>query len=289
MANKPVIQAYGSNSRLDVNKTEANFDAVAEGVEGCLGRGGTGEANNSMQGDLDMNTHDLLNVGNITADDIIVDGNSVAGNVAAAAASALAASGSAAAALASQQAAALSEDAAEVSATTAVNAADLAVAVTTANGVVAATPDTLPLRTATGALKAANTVNADEALVKSQLLTEILAVDGPTSGISAQQVGGLNVKVMEIGDWNMDTTASKSFLHGLVATKIRFVTASIKRDDHASTATTFDINSDKGSVASVSWSQSSITLFRSDGGPFDSTNFDSTSFNRGWVQIWYVD
>jgi hypothetical protein len=52
---------------------------VATALANTLGRDGT--APNQMNADLDLNSHDLLNVGNISAQDITVGGQSISGSI----------------------------------------------------------------------------------------------------------------------------------------------------------------------------------------------------------------
>lgn len=102
-------------------------------------------------------------------------------------------------------------------------------------------------------------------------------------------------KVVDIGDWNMDTTSIKQITHGLVATKIRSVTAVIRSDDANdrfpvpcanATTSVVDLFFPSNSAPSAI-SNAVIVIARTTGGMFDSVNFNSTSFNRGWVTIMY--
>lgn len=113
--------------------------------------------------------------------------------------------------------------------------------------------------------------------------------DGPTSGLSAQQVGGLNVKVVDIGDWNMDSTGNVFVTHGIADfTKIRSFTAIVRSDDNAQY---FDLVGGSGAshTGAIAVTSSTFRLDRTAGAAFDSTSFDSTSFNRGWVTVFYTD
>jgi hypothetical protein len=113
------------------------------------------------------------------------------------------------------------------------------------------------------------------------------------AGVGRETVDGsiVRTKIIEIGDWNMDTTASKDVTHGLPDfKKIRNVSAIIKRDDEAiywNLASITSAGQLGGSVGALGTSV--LTLYRVTGGNFDSTDFDATSFNRGWVYIDYVD
>jgi hypothetical protein len=125
-----------------------------------------------------------------------------------------------------------------------------------------------------------------ESLKDSVVFTEDLP--GTVLGsISAGDVN-LSVKVIEIGDWNMDSDASVTVAHGLTLSKIRTVSVMIVAD---SSATIYSLNHMPfaGTKPSGSWftGATDITLQREIGGTFDGSAFDSTSFNRGWVTIWY--
>ena len=101
----------------------------------------------------------------------------------------------------------------------------------------------------------------------------------------------INTKIVEIGDWNMDSTASVTVTHGLTLTKIRGVSVVIQND--ASTAVYSSpmyglvANDLEFGVATIG--STTITLYRRTSGGLDSTDFNATSFNRGWVTIWYVN
>lgn len=96
-------------------------------------------------------------------------------------------------------------------------------------------------------------------------------------------------KVILIGDWNMDNDATKSVAHGLDVTKIFSITSMIRNDDDTShypltrgaAGTPVD-----GSIESID--ATNVNLARSSSGAYDGTDFDSTSYNRGWIQIEYI-
>jgi hypothetical protein len=105
------------------------------------------------------------------------------------------------------------------------------------------------------------------------------------------QGGGSNlkVKVVEIGDWDMDATATINVAHGLTYAKIRFATASI-RNDGDTDVYMLAYTSAAGSLGGgVSWDNTNIALTRDSGGFFDNVVFDATSYNRGWITIWYTE
>ncbi|HEX5187340.1 MAG TPA: hypothetical protein VFV86_10665 [Nitrososphaeraceae archaeon] len=103
----------------------------------------------------------------------------------------------------------------------------------------------------------------------------------------------LKYKVLEIGDWNMDTDASKSVSHGVNQKSIRSIDVIVRNDLGA------PIPLIKGGQASSLFDRISgwvnqitatnIIMFRGDGQEFDSAAYDSTGFNRGWIVILYED
>ncbi len=109
---------------------------------------------------------------------------------------------------------------------------------------------------------------------------------------------GLYTKVLEIGDWNMETTATKLVPHGLGANykKIRSL-GGIIRDDADEYYS--PIPSDWGNDGGLSFlagtgagdilgvKETNIGLQRESGSPFNASTFNSTSYNRGWITVWY--
>lgn len=93
----------------------------------------------------------------------------------------------------------------------------------------------------------------------------------------------------KIGDWNMSIDDTITIGNGISDfLKVRSLTAIIIRDDDnriynlASSETSGDAN---GSIPYID--ATIISLTRRIGSLFDGPNFDSTSFNRGWVIITY--
>lgn len=103
--------------------------------------------------------------------------------------------------------------------------------------------------------------------------------------------GGLNWIVVQIGDWNMDTTSSKNVAHGLPDyKKIRSLTAIIRDDsDTVYTSITGADTLFPNYGALETNGSTNIALSRVNLGYFDSNSYDSTSFNRGWITIGYVN
>jgi hypothetical protein len=107
-----------------------------------------------------------------------------------------------------------------------------------------------------------------------------------TTATNADKVDGLNFVTIDIGDWNMDATSGVSVSHGLTASKIRTVDCVIRNDD-GSNYGTFDYFGDALYITSIG--ASSISLTRLSSGIFDSTDYNLTSYNRGWITIGCID
>lgn len=111
------------------------------------------------------------------------------------------------------------------------------------------------------------------------------------SGFRTQATGSYyKVKVLDIGDWNMDSTSSVSVLHGLADyKKIRGVSMIVVRDDSDTNYYSLPFfnssTSENGGVTGIT--STTVNVGRLTGGVFDNTSFDSTSFNRGWITIIY--
>ena len=101
----------------------------------------------------------------------------------------------------------------------------------------------------------------------------------------------LKVKVVEIGDWNMDSTETVTVAHGLGSGGvIRAVDVVIRKDGGALLHKLMSSGTDgliNGSITGIDAEY--ISCSRVEGEYFDDTSFDATSFNRGWVTIWYSD
>jgi hypothetical protein len=116
-----------------------------------------------------------------------------------------------------------------------------------------------------------------------------LSING---GLDAGNSGtSLKTEIVDIGDWNMDTTTSVNVAHGLStdALKIRGIQCVIRNDSN-----TVESPLDTwGSTATVaqgqlrSWTTTNVTLDRLASGFYDNTSYDSTSYNRGWIYITY--
>lgn len=100
-----------------------------------------------------------------------------------------------------------------------------------------------------------------------------------------------NVILLDIGDWNMDSTSSKLVAHGLNITKIREVTAFIRNDandryEPINKTSLVDLSTPQGGILQVN--STNVNLGRLTGGDYDNTSYDSTSYNRGFIKITYI-
>jgi hypothetical protein len=118
-----------------------------------------------------------------------------------------------------------------------------------------------------------------------------LTADGGTKRGSTGII--LKEKTLNINDWDMNLNTNKSVAHGLGSTykKIRSICVIIRNDADTiyyklarieNTADPFLVS---GGVTEIT--STNIVLVRRVTGFFDSANFDSTSYNRGWVYVLY--
>lgn len=100
-------------------------------------------------------------------------------------------------------------------------------------------------------------------------------------------------KIVDIGDWNMDTTATLNVAHG-VASKddILYVNGWIRdniNDHHYRIPTIYSPNSyDRVQVDASQWDDTYVYLSRYTGGYFDDPFFSLTPYNRGQLFIWII-
>lgn len=122
--------------------------------------------------------------------------------------------------------------------------------------------------------------------------------DGGVNEVTAAQIKQLITgripKEILINDWDMVTFDTKTVAHGLTATEyktIRNINVSLRNDTDSIVIPLNRMDDIVSGVMSGSVSTigaTNITLYRMDGGDFDGTNYDSTGFNRGWVNFEYT-
>ena len=101
----------------------------------------------------------------------------------------------------------------------------------------------------------------------------------------------LRTKIVNIGDWDMDATSSVTVAHGLTSTDIRTISVMIREDSPGLTVTplNFDGAGTGDTVAGRFYvAGTNIELTRLTGGAFDTTSYNATSYNRGYITIQYL-
>lgn len=91
---------------------------------------------------------------------------------------------------------------------------------------------------------------------------------------------------LSIGDWNMDTTASVNVAHSLSATEYKTIrnVCVVIRDDADSV---YYFGNYKGDLY-YTLDSTNFVISRVGTGTFDTTDFDSTSYNRGYITFEYT-
>ena len=100
--------------------------------------------------------------------------------------------------------------------------------------------------------------------------------------------GELYTKILELGDWNMDTTDGLNITGIAEFKNIRSYSVIIRNDEDTIYYPMDYIHVDgllQGGYRS--FSADLLQLYRRVGGLFDNADFNSTSYNRGWITIWY--
>ena len=99
------------------------------------------------------------------------------------------------------------------------------------------------------------------------------------------------VKIIDIGDWNMDITDNLSVAHILDQSKIRTVKAFILDDGGIilSELTVIPPGAVSGVGGTVEINAGDVRLSRVIGGGYDgNTDYDAVAFNRGYIVIDYI-
>jgi len=101
--------------------------------------------------------------------------------------------------------------------------------------------------------------------------------------------------IISIGDWNMNTTPELTVATGISEDKMLAVKAMV-RPDLPTTGVIYPLDGTGNSAGTVTmqggveyWNSSGVTLNRLTGGFFDGTTFEDTSYNRGYIIVWYID
>ncbi len=135
------------------------------------------------------------------------------------------------------------------------------------------------------------TINGD-IIVSGVVDGRDVAADGAILDAVGVQSVKLNTKVIDIGDWDMDSDVTKAVAHGLTLANIRTAHVMIRSDDGASFSPlnhvgTIGDGETEGSIANIN--ATTVSMARLLGGGFDTPLYNSTSYNRGWITIQYTD
>lgn len=301
MATKPVINTISGGAVYSATRLNEIFDQLADAIEAGLGRGGVDESPNSMSANLDMDTNEIINVGDPTSPQAVATktyADAVAANIDIDTATALDllesiktvdGSGSG-----------LNSDFLDGKSSSE-SVVNLTIPVRSAAGDIAATTFTGDLTgDVVGDVKAADSTivldagtDGTDATFTGDVTGDLTGnADTATLATTATKVGVLNVVVIDIGDWDMDASGSVSVAHGLDITKIMGASALVRNDANDTKAPLLAV---PGSTSGISQggigviSTTTITIYRLDGGNFDDVTFSTTSYNRGWITVWYID
>ena len=144
-------------------------------------------------------------------------------------------------------------------------------------------PTTQEISSYVTGLASATLTGAEEVYLASDEKTTVQAI--------ADLNGSLITTIVNIGDWDMDATASVSVTHGIADySKIRGIEVMIRPDAATSLVPLNTANNTTGVAAGLIGQTSSTTtaLFRVAGEQFDNVGYDSTSFNRGFLVIRHI-
>ena len=137
------------------------------------------------------------------------------------------------------------------------------------------------------------TTNKDIVTTLSEVIYQVYNKNGTIYAnalIDSTPSSSLYPIIVNIGDWNMAADLSKVVTHGLSDfKKVREIGVMIRDDADSNyyytpSVTILDaVNSAIGPLTSTT-----LSLTRSDGGIFNSTSFNSTSYNRGYITFWVI-
>ena len=110
----------------------------------------------------------------------------------------------------------------------------------------------------------------------------------PTINGSVLSTLVLNTKILEIGDWDMDATTGVTVAHGLTLANIMEISAVIRTDAATAHISFIDDDALAGGVNALWADATLIHINRTTGGRYDSTAYNQTSFNRGFIVVKYI-
>lgn len=97
----------------------------------------------------------------------------------------------------------------------------------------------------------------------------------------------LKTKTFDIGDWDMTSATLITVAHGVDGTKIRTVIVSVQQDTGITSVNPAAVLDNRTTDTKVDWNDTDIRLVSFTAGSYDSTAYDLTPFNRGWITIQY--
>jgi len=128
--------------------------------------------------------------------------------------------------------------------------------------------------------------------VSSYALANTVPVRDSTGDIARTDGSSLiHTKIVNIGDWNMDTTSFVTIDIGINILKIRDISIMIRRDgdSYFSDLIVAPTGIVTGYWYMVNGTPTTVVLNRVAATMYDSVNYASTSFNRGWITVTYVE
>jgi hypothetical protein len=129
------------------------------------------------------------------------------------------------------------------------------------------------------------TLSVTSIIVSTATVSSVLTASG---GIS-ENSRTIKRKIVDIGDWNMDSSLTATVATSVTGSTIRSANVMI-RNDSSSSFLPIDFMVGTGQEVSGSFNIDSsgvFTLRRTASGFFDQTAFSATSFNRGYISIEY--
>lgn len=105
-----------------------------------------------------------------------------------------------------------------------------------------------------------------------------------SGGVKTDGTNTIKTTVIDIGDWNMDSIITVNIAHGLTLAKIRTIDVTIRKDDTSLLTMDFTITG----LTIIEVDAANVNITRNIGGIFDNTDYNATSFNRGWITITYI-
>ena len=142
-----------------------------------------------------------------------------------------------------------------------------------------------------------NKMNDDDEVLINIAGSEVISINAAGYDVLSVPQGldvtaAIHRKIVNIGDWNMDTTATLDVAHGVTLSKIRNVSVQIIDDSSASISSlelTQTIANVVYNAGSFYCDATNVKLSRTASGNYDSASYNATSFNRGWIIVEYVD